>query len=94
MLTLEEIKNFCRIDEIDEDVEHELMAILKPSAEAYLEGAVTNKTLLTYTNFQYRLAVLLLINHYYNNRDIVTIGQSIEETPKTLQAILIQLQNG
>lgn len=94
MLTLEEIKNFCRIDEADSQEEHEITAILKPSAEAYLEGAVTNKTLLTYTNPQYRLAILLLINHYYNNRDIITIGQSVEETPKTLQAILIQLQNG
>lgn len=94
MLSLEEVKNFCRIDEVDGQEEHELMAILKPSAEAYLEGAITNKSLLTYTNKQYRLAVLLLINHYYSNRDIVTIGQSVEETPKTLQAILMQLQNG
>lgn len=94
MLSLEEIKNFCRIDEADEQEEKEIEEILKPSAEAYLEGAITNKSLLTYTNPQYRLAVLLLINHYYNNRDILTIGTVVEETPKTLQAILMQLQNG
>ena len=64
-LTIEEIKTYCRIDE---NADAELQE-LQQAAEVYINNAVDAKDKLNYDNKVYRLLVLMLVNHWYNNRD-------------------------
>lgn len=89
-LTASEIKTYCRIDE---DVDDELMGIYLPAAEHYLDAAIDNKQVLGYDVPQYRLLVLMLINHWYNNRDSVAVGTTVTEMPFMWRILMQQLQN-
>lgn len=89
-LTVSEIKTYCRIDE---DVDDELMGLYLPVAENYLDAAIDNKQVLRYDVPQYRLLVLMLINHWYNNRDSVAVGTTVEEMPFMWRILMQQLQN-
>lgn len=89
MLTVEEIKTYCRIDE---DVDAELLDVYLPAAEAYIKDAVDDKSVLRYDVPQYRLLVLMLINHWYNNRDSVVIGTITAEMPFMWRVLMQQLQ--
>lgn len=93
MLSVEEIKIFCRINEDETDItDNEIMSVYLPAAEAYVKGAVTNKKALTYDNATYKLLILQLINHWYTNRDIVTIGTISSQTPFMFRILMQQLQ--
>lgn len=87
-LTIEEIKTYCRIDE---DVDQELQE-LQQAAEVYIENAVDAKAQLTYDNKVYRLLVLMLVNHWYNNRDLVVIGTITADLPVGFRSLMQQLQ--
>lgn len=89
-LTASEIKIYCRIDE---DVDDELMGLYLPAAENYLDAAIDNKQVLRYDVPQYRLLVLMLINHWYNNRDSVAVGTTVAEMPFMWRILMQQLQN-
>lgn len=89
-LTASEIKTYCRIDE---DVDDELMGLYLPAAENYLDAAIDNKQVLRYDVPQYRLLVLMLINHWYNNRDSVAVGITVAEMPFMWRILMQQLQN-
>ena len=89
-LTASEIKTYCRIDE---DVDDELMGLYLPAAENYLDAAIDNKQVLGYDVPQYRLLVLMLINHWYNNRDSVAVGTTVTEMPFMWRILMQQLQN-
>ena len=89
-LTVSEIKTYCRIDE---DVDDELMGLYLPAAENYLDAAIDNKQVLRYDVPQYRLLVLMLINHWYNNRDSVAVGTAVAEMPFMWRILMQQLQN-
>ncbi len=89
-LTASEIKTYCRIDE---EVDDELMNLYLPAAEHYLDAAIDNKQVLRYDVPQYRLLVLMLINHWYNNRDSVAVGTTVTEMPFMWRILMQQLQN-
>lgn len=89
-LTVEDIKTYCRIDE---PVDQELLTVYLPAAEQYIDAAVDNKAVLSYDNAQYRILVLLLINHWYNNRDSVVVGTITSEMPFMWRVLIQQLQN-
>ena len=93
MLSVEEIKIFCRINEDETDItDNEIMSVYLPAAEAYVKGAVTNEEALTYDNATYKLLILQLINHWYTNRDIVIIGTISNQTPFMFRILMQQLQ--
>lgn len=89
-LTASEIKTYCRIDE---EVDDELMNLYLPAAEHYLDAAIDNKQVLGNDVPQYRLLVLMLINHWYNNRDSVAVGTTVTEMPFMWRILMQQLQN-
>lgn len=90
-MTIDEIKEYCRIDGSDSD--DEINKILLPAAKLYIENAVDNKEALTEDNPTYRLVLLLLINHWYNNRDVTEPRQIPERANALFHPLLMQLQN-
>lgn len=90
-MELEELKTFCRIDGTADD--DQLMNLFLPAAITYLDNAVDNKSVLTEKNPTYRLTIMLLVNHWYNNRDTEITGTTVATMPKLLQVLLQQLQH-
>jgi uncharacterized phage protein (predicted DNA packaging) len=83
----EEIKMYLRIDGVLEDA---LLDTFKAAAENYLQEAGIKKD---YEGPTYKLAVLMLITHFYENRGVVTEGRySTSEIPFGLKALIQQLQ--
>ena len=64
-MDIEEIKLFLRVDGTDEDL---TIAGLQIAAENYIGGAGVIKD---YSNDLYKLAVKLLMAHWYENREVV-----------------------
>lgn len=85
-MELEEIKLYLRVDSESEDM---LLLSLKVAAEEYLTNAGVIKD---YTQELYKLAIKLLISHWYENRDIVLIGSISKKLEYSLNHILIQLK--
>ncbi len=84
-MNLDEVKQFLRIDWEDEDT---LLTTLQMAAEEYLKNAGVNKD---YTKALYKLAVQLLISHWYENRNTVLIGSISKKIEFSLQSIITQL---
>lgn len=83
---LEEIKNFIRVDSLEDDI---LLLSLKTSAEEYLANAGVIKD---YSKELYKLAIKLLISHWYDNRDVERIGKNISKISYSLDSIITQLK--
>lgn len=80
-MELAEIKLFLRIDSDDEDT---LLTNLKAAAEAYLLNAGVTQT---YPDNLYKLAVQMLITHWYETR-----GEGVSKDLEfSLKRIILQL---
>lgn len=85
-MDLEELKLFLRIDGEEED---SLVEGLKIGAEEYLTNAGIKKD---YTKELYKLAIKILISHWYENRAVETVGKNISKITFGLDTIIIQLK--
>ena len=85
-MDLEELKLFLRIDGEEEDSSIEGLQI---AAEEYLTNAGIKKD---YTKELYKLAIKILISHWYENRAVETVGKNVSKIPFGLDTILIQLK--
>ncbi|WP_373205961.1 head-tail connector protein [Clostridium tertium] len=85
-MELEELKLFLRVDGNEED---SLIKSLQAAAEEYLTDAGIMKN---YNKEKYKLAVKILVNHWYENRAIETIGKNVSKIAFGLDTILIQLK--
>lgn len=85
-MNLEDLKLFLKIDDYEEDT---LIEALQLSAEEYLTNAGINKD---YTKELYKLAIKILVSHWYENRAIETIGKNVSKIAFGLDTILIQLK--
>lgn len=85
-MDLEELKLFLRVDNPEDDV---LVQSLQMSAEEYLKNAGIRKD---YSKELYKLAVKILVSHYYENRAVETIGKNVSKIAYGLDTILIQLK--
>lgn len=85
-MELEELKLFLRIDDNEEDI---IIQALQLSAEEYLTNAGINKD---YTKELYKLAIKILVSHWYENRAVETIGKNVSKIAFGLDTILIQLK--
>ena len=83
---IEEIKLFLRIDDNSENT---LIESFKSAAEEYLENAGVIED---YSKELYKLAIKLLVSHWYENRDSVLVGSISKKLEYSLNSILIQLQ--
>lgn len=80
---IETIKEYLRIDGTEDD---NLLGFLIDSAEEYLSGAGVKKTKLK----KYELAVIMLVTHWFENREAVGKAQATVELG--LQSIILQLK--
>lgn len=85
-MELEELKLFLRVDGNEED---SLIKSLQASAEEYLTDAGIMKN---YNKEKYKLAVKILVNHWYENRAVETIGKNVSKVAFGLDTILVQLK--
>lgn len=83
---LEELKLFLKIDDDEEIL---LIEGLQKSAEEYLNNAGIKKD---YTKELYKLAIKILVSHWYENRTVETIGKNVSKIAFGLDTILIQLK--
>jgi uncharacterized phage protein (predicted DNA packaging) len=86
ILTLEEIKVFLKVDHEEEDA---FIQGLKLSAEEYLTNAGIKKD---YTKELYKLAIKILISHWYENRAVETVGKNVSKIAFGLDTIIVQLK--
>ena len=88
-ISLDEIKVYLKIDSYEED---DLLTDLKDVSECYLEDAGIKKN---YNKATYKICVLMLISHYYANRNVVVEGTKyVEEIPYGVTNIMQQLKYG
>ena len=85
-MNLEDLKLFLRVDGNEED---SLIKSLQAAAEEYLTDAGIMKN---YNKEKYKLAVKILVNHWYENRAVETIGKNVSKVAFGLDTILIQLK--
>lgn len=85
-MNLEDLKLFLRIDDYEED---NLIQALQLSAEEYLNNAGIKKD---YSKELYKLAIKILVSHWYENRSVETIGKNVSKIAFGLDTILIQLK--
>lgn len=83
-MDLQEIKEYLRIDGDEED---NLLVGLQLAAEKYLENAGITKD---YDNALYKLAVKLIVCHWYENREPTGNAQ---ELAFSLRHIIAQLKH-
>ena len=79
---LQEIKEYMRIDEDYEDL---LIQTLITSAETYLSNA---GVIVDYENSLYKLAVKMLVLHWYENREVIGDAKKLSYS---LDSIITQL---
>lgn len=84
-MDLQEIKLFLRTDNDDEDM---LIQSLVLAAENYLTNAGCKQL---YNVELYRLAIMLLVSHFYENRDVVS-DKKTNVTAFGLPQIITQLK--
>lgn len=100
MLELETIKQHCRL-EPDFDDDNELLEIYSGAAKRYVEQYTDRKLYATTSESGYAddpdallldddvtVAMLLLISHWYENREAVTTGTIVTQTPLAVEAVL------
>ncbi|MDC4242476.1 head-tail connector protein [Clostridium tertium] len=85
-MDLEELKLFLKIDYDEEDT---FIQGLQLSAEEYLTNAGIKKD---YTKELYKLAIKILVSHWYENRSVETIGKNVSKIAFGLDTILVQLK--
>lgn len=85
-MELSEIKEYIRVDYDDDD---ELLEELKGAAEEYLINAGIE---VNYKSRLYKLAIKMLVIHWYENRETVLIGSLSKSIEYSLAAILKQLR--
>lgn len=85
-MDLEELKLFLRIDG---EEENSLIEGLKIGAEEYLTNVGIQKD---YSKELYKLAIKILISHWYENRSVETIGKNVSKIAFGLDTILVQLK--
>jgi uncharacterized phage protein (predicted DNA packaging) len=84
---LEEVKQYLRIDGSEED---SFLASLIPAAKIYIKNA-TDINVNENDELQ-KLAVFLLVSHWYENRQVVAVGTISKELEFSLRSILIQMR--
>lgn len=85
-MTLEELKLFLRVDGEEEDT---LIQGLQLGAEEYLANAGIVKD---YSKELYKLAIKILVSHWYENRSVETVGKNISKISFGVDTIITQLK--
>ena len=76
----------CDVDHDEEDL---LLEGFQKASETYLANAGIEKD---YDNELYKLAVKILLSHWYENRTVETTGANFHKVSFSLDTIITQLQ--
>lgn len=87
MLTLEQAKSFLRMEHSEDDV---FISSLILTSESFIKNATSLHANPSTNEFQ--LAQLLLIVHWYENRNIVIIGKISKSMEYALDSLLFQIR--
>ena len=85
-MNLDDLKLFLRIDDYEED---NLIQGLQLSAEEYLTNIGIKKD---YSKELYKLAIKILVSHWYESRSVETVGKNVSKIAFGLDTIIIQLK--
>ena len=85
-MDLTEIKLFLKVDHEEED---SFIQGLQLSAEEYLTNAGIAKD---YEKELYKLAIKILVTHWYENRAVETVGKNVSKISFGLDTIILQLK--
>ncbi|BDR82552.1 head-tail connector protein [Clostridium tetani] len=91
-MDLNEVKEYLRIDEEDED---STLSSLLFAAKSYIKngtGLTENMIKDDETLELYKLCLKILISHWYENRAIETTGPNFHKLSFSLESILLQLE--
>lgn len=83
MTMIDTVKEYLRIDGTEDD---SLLGFLIDSAKEYLSGSGVKET----DSKRYELAVIMLVTHWYENREAV--GRVQGKVELGLQSIILQLK--
>jgi len=84
MITLKDVKVFCRIDNDDED---SLLESLIKTANEYIESACG--TDYNKNSEKAKLCQCILVNHWYENRSLIGSKKAL---PYSIENLLLQLR--
>ncbi|EKY6155080.1 phage gp6-like head-tail connector protein [Escherichia coli] len=95
-ISIDEMRKQCRIDGTDDD--DQLTGVYLPAAVKAVQNRVNrviyddappaeDETGLALTG-DIKLAVLMLIGHFYENREPVNIGNIVQDIPMTLEILI------
>ncbi len=84
---MEQVKEYLRIDGSRDD---EMLQLLINSAKEYLDNAGV-KEIQHKASDQYKLAIIMLVTHWYENREQV-VGSVSNAISLGLQSIILQLK--
>lgn len=84
MMTLEEAKTFCRIDNDEEDA---LIMTLLKTADDYMESACGKNY--DKNSEKAKLCQGILVNHWYENRSLIGNKKAL---PYSIENLLLQLR--
>ncbi|ADU30360.1 head-tail connector protein [Evansella cellulosilytica] len=85
-MILDLVKQYSRVDFKEDDL---LLSSLISQAEEYIKNATGHEV--TYERELEKLAVCLLVNHYYDERGIVS-HQQVNKLPHSIESVLQQLE--
>lgn len=86
MLTLQEAKDFLRLEHDEEDA---FVSSLLLAGSSYIKNATHSQV--DETSELFKVALRMLILHWYENRNTVVIGKIPKSLEFALESILIQL---
>ncbi|WP_034301986.1 head-tail connector protein [Bacillus cihuensis] len=87
MIEIEQVKEYLRIDGTYDD---SLLVLLMESAKEYLENAGVPEC----DSKAYELAILMLVTHWYENREQQVVGKTSTAIDHGLRSIILQLRVG
>lgn len=91
-----EIKDVKLYLKIDEDEDDPIITMQMKAAQSYLRKAGVKTDQLNEESEDYdlyRLAICMIVGHWYENRNAVVIGSISREIEHSLTSIIIQLRN-
>jgi len=85
-VNLPEIKQYLRIEHDEDD---QLIESMKTMAETYIANSIGD---VDKEQDLYRFAVVMLIGHWYETREIARIGNNSYNIPHAFDSIILQLK--
>lgn len=85
-MDIQEIKDYLRIEHEEDDG---MLTLLEKRAALYIQNGVGT---VDTTNDLYKMAVTVLVGHWYDNRELSRIGNNSYNIPHSFEAIIQQLR--